>query len=336
MTAHDHIDELKAAADPVRVAEHLGLEGRGSRFRCPFCVPSGGKLVDLSLSVGDYGFLCHRCGVKGDVLKLVEVFLNVDFPSAVAWLEEETGIRPPERHKAKSKKNIGNHTGSEPYVHPGASYAIRTTTTTKTTPDPSVYEAFLSSCRHVEGPALDWLIKDKGVAPQVIVNLGLRYCGGEYWDVIDALKIRFGEDALKVAGLLKPSRKTGRLVPSFWHYYASKTPFLVIPYMKDGRPVYLKIRPPISKEEAERRELVRFMNTGGTIPCLYNVDVLKDQKDRVLICEGESDTWSALSSRYIAVGSPGAKGFKTAWVEDFRGIVDKDGRSKVDLVMAAD
>jgi hypothetical protein len=151
-----------------------------------------------------------------------------------------------------------------------------------------------------------------------------------------ALKDRFGEDALVVAGLLKRSPKTGRLVPSFWHYYAKKAGFLVIPYLKDGRPVYLKVRPPVSKEGAERLGLVRFMNTAAAVPCLYNVDALKGQPEKVLVCEGESDTWTALSYGFAAVGSPGAKGFKAAWVESFRGLQDAGGRSTVYLVLDAD
>ena len=87
MTDHDHIDALKAAADPLRVAVALGLHGRGSRFFCPLCQPQGGKTPDLS--VRDKGFTCHKCGEKGDVLKLIMVALDMDFPSAVAWLERE-------------------------------------------------------------------------------------------------------------------------------------------------------------------------------------------------------------------------------------------------------
>jgi hypothetical protein len=152
---------------------------------------------------------------------------------------------------------------------------------------------------------------------------------------MDTLTERFGEDALQAAGLLKRNQK-GRLVPSFWHYYAKKAGFLVIPYLLDGRPVYLKARPPVSKEDAERLGLVRFLNTAAAVPCLYNADALKGQPERVLICEGESDTWTALSYGFAAVGSPGAKGFKEAWVLSFRGLQDGDGRSTVFLVLDAD
>jgi hypothetical protein len=96
MTGHDYIAALKVAGDPLRIAAALGLKGRGKRFRCPFCIPSGGKPPDLSLSVGDKGFLCHRCGLKGDLLKLIEVAGNMDFPSAVKWFGK--GNRHPFTH----------------------------------------------------------------------------------------------------------------------------------------------------------------------------------------------------------------------------------------------
>ena len=169
----------------------------------------------------------------------------------------------------------------------------------------------------------------------MIAACRLRFCGREYADTMTALKTRFGEDALTAAGLLKRSKK-GQLVPSFWHYYANKVGFLVIPYLLEGRPVYLKTRPPCGKDKAERLGLVRFLNTAGRVPCLYNVDALAARPDKVLICEGESDTWTALSHGFAAVGSPGARLFKPEWVEAFRASVDAEGRSQVYLVPDTD
>ena len=105
MADHEHIDTLKAAADPQRVAVALGLHGRGNRFFCPLCQPQGGKSPDLS--VRDKGFTCHKCGEKGDILKLIEVAAGLDFPSAVRWLENLTGIPSPGYHKKRTGKTTG-------------------------------------------------------------------------------------------------------------------------------------------------------------------------------------------------------------------------------------
>ena len=331
----NHVTVLKVAADPVRIAAALGLQSRGKRYFCPACQPDGGQTPDLSIR--DRGFCCFKCGLKGDLLKLVEVAGHLDFPNAVAFLERETGIRPPERdvksYRDKDRIEI---------VQPGASWkAVRGVSSAETVeaPDgkathgPAVYTAFLDASRPVEGAALDWLTKEKGVAPEVAITLGLRFCGREYPDIITTLKERYGEAALLVTGLLKRSKKD-RLVPSFWHYYAKKVGFLVIPYIRDGRPVYLKVRPPCGKDKAAHLGLFRFMNTAAAIPCLYNVDALAAQPppDKVLICEGESDTWTALSCGFAAVGLPGARQIKPAWVDGFRGIQDAEGRSRVYLV----
>lgn len=312
----DHLGALKAAADPDRVAVALGLrQGRGRRYFCPVCQPEGGKTADLS--VQDKGFRCFKCGKHGDLLELVRTTAGMTFPEAVRFLEHQTGIRPPDRRR----KGRGSTIPAKKNAPPGPSYAASGARPAPG-PDPAVYEAFLDACRPVEGPALEWLTKDKGVALEVIERVRLRVCGKEYLDVIDDLVVRFGNDALLAAGLLKRS-KAGRLVPSFWHYHAGKEDFLVIPYLKAGRPVYLKVRPPCGKDEAERKKLVRFLNTAGAVPCLYNADALAADPppDKVLVCEGESDTWSALSAGYTAVGSPGAKAFKAAWVEAFRPFV---------------
>lgn len=331
----EHINALKEAADPGRVAVALGLRGKGRRFFCPSCQADGGKTPDLSVNAK--GFNCFKCGLKGDLLKLIQVAGRLDFPGAVAWLERETGIRAPDRRR-------GGYRGKDKAISRPPARSCKADldaggvgkVISRETPDPAVYDAFLAACRPVEGRALTWL---KGKVPDMtdalVEGLRLRFCGKEYLEVMEKLKKDFPDAALIKAGLLKRS-KTGRLVPSFWHYYAKKAGFLVIPYLLDGRPVYLKARPPASKEVAERKGLVRFLNTAAAVPCLYNVDALTAQPDKVAVCEGESDTWSALAAGWAAVGSPGARAFKPDWVALFNGLVDAAGRSRVYLVPDAD
>ena len=332
MVDPDHLVELKAAADPAGVAAALGLRGRGRRFFCPACQSDGLTHRTPDLAVGDKGFTCHKCGLKGDLLKLVEVTAGLDFPAAVAWLESHTGIRPSARTRGKVPK-----TGTRPPAGssgPAAKVCGVGGEKAPTAVSP-VYEAFLEGCRPVDGSALQWLTEDKGIAPEVVESCRLRFCGREYADLMEGLKTRFPEADLAGAGLLKKG-KSGRLVPSFWHYFAKEAGFLVIPYLSGGRPVYLKARPPCGKEQAERLGLVRFLNTAAAVPCLYNMDALEGRPDRVLVCEGESDTWTALSHGFAAVGSPGARNFKPAWAELFRGFRDDLGRSTVYLVPDAD
>ncbi|MCK9600894.1 MAG: CHC2 zinc finger domain-containing protein, partial [Sphaerochaeta sp.] len=188
----EHLDALKAAADPGRVAVALGLRGKGRRFFCPSCQADGGKTPDLSVNAK--GFNCFKCGLKGDLLKLIEVAGKLSFPDAVRWLESLTGIRAPDRRKG-GYRNKDKAISRAPGLSCGAvSVAGRAgKAESRSGPDPAVYDAFLTACRPVEGRALDWLTKDKGIAADVIVALGLRFCGKEYPGIMDGLKTRFPE-----------------------------------------------------------------------------------------------------------------------------------------------
>ena len=209
--SQNHVIELKDAADPGRVAVALGLRGKGGRFFCPFCQADGGKTPDLS--VRDKGFVCFKCGQKGDLLKLIMVKGRLDFPAAVAWLERETGIRAPDRRRGGYRDKGKGKTRAPGLSYGAVSCAGRAgKAISRETPDPDIYAAFLASCRPVEGQALDWLTKGKGIAPEVIIALGLRFCGKEYLDIMDELKKRFPEDALLTAGLLKWSKPVLSLI----------------------------------------------------------------------------------------------------------------------------
>lgn len=203
-------------------------------------------------------------------------------------------------------------------------------------PDSDIYESFLSLCRPVVGHILEWLTKDKGITEEVAIALKLRFCGREYREIINALMIRFGAAALQRAGLLKWSEKVKWPLPSFWHYYAKEMGFLVIPYLMNGRPVYLQVRPTISREEAERRDIAHFMDTATAVPCLYNVDILNGRPEELFICQSEPHTWTALSQGHAAVGLPATNGFEQAWVEPFRPLQNSNCTSKVYLVVDAE
>lgn len=326
----DHLDALKAAADPGRVADGLGLRKRGTRFFCP-CQTAEAKTPDLV--VGVKGFICHKCRESGDLLKLIQFAAGLDFQKATAWLEDLTGIQAPRRGRGHGDK------GRVPVASPARSWRQ---VSGEKPPKPvevgseAVLDAFLTACRPVEGPALVWLKKKvPNLTAALVEGLRLRFCGREYPAVMETLKESFEEADLVAAGLLKKS-KSGRLVPSFWTYFAGKIGFLVIPYIQAGRPVYLKVRPLVTKEDADRLHLVRFLNTAAAVPCMYNADALVGRPDKVLVCEGESDTWSALAAGFAAVGTPGARNFKAGWTEAFRGLVAADGRSKVYLSLDAD
>lgn len=110
-----------AEADPDRVVEALGIGGRRGRYWCPFCQWRGAsehKTPDFSCR---QGFVCFKCGFKGDVFTFVQGVLRVDFVKSVEYVqrvylgyaEEITGSPSRRRPKKKSFSRRGYESLSE-------------------------------------------------------------------------------------------------------------------------------------------------------------------------------------------------------------------------------
>ncbi len=87
------LDTLKTAADPLAVAEALGLRltrrGRDAYFTaCPF---HEDKTPSLSISRAQGLWHCLGCGAKGNLFQLVEKMQGVPFREAVAKVAEWSG-----------------------------------------------------------------------------------------------------------------------------------------------------------------------------------------------------------------------------------------------------
>lgn len=313
------IDQLKAAVNLRAVAAELGIMQSGGRWFCPTCQPAGGKSPDLAIF--DQFFKCYKCGKGGDIFALVELSgVASDFGQALEYVATMTG-----KDRVKAEKSTEKSTEKRPAKIDLKKSTIREIYREKSgNPGPGsmsekivdcrrswseIFAAFLAACGPVDGQTLAWIVKGKKLDPAIVDRAGLRVCGRDYVNIMTGLESRFGKDQVKAAGLW-----------SFYAYYKADIEFLVIPYYQDGAPVYLKARPPLSADLADKYQIDRFRNTAGRVPCLYGVDLLKNRPDKVLICEGESDTWAAWTWQENAVGSPGGKAFKPAWVDHFRSI----------------
>jgi len=288
------VEALKARMTGDQVADRLGLSSRGKRYFCPSCQPDGGKTPDLSIK--DTGFKCFKCDLSGDLIELVKLVHSCDFVEAVRWIASETGVNVPEIDSKRRKKTKVESVPVRKKARQKPPMALES----------GILTAFLDRCRPLEGQALAYLT-DRGISADVINRLGIRFCGREYADIMTDLTATFGEDKVKASGL-----------KAFWIYFKRQVGFIVIPYYQGGRVVYLKARPPVGKDKAASMDLIRFLNTAGSVPCPFNVDGIADAY-RVLICEGESDTLTALTNGYDAIGIPGWNHFKPEWIGFFRG-----------------
>ncbi len=313
----DQTQDLKRQVDIQQVTFALGLKSnaKGKRFFCPHCQTGPKHKTPDLVIVGD-GFYCHKCNAKGDVIQLIQDVRGCDFKEAIKWIEDYIGGAPPQPKTAKPKQ--------------------QTEAIPVSADIPAIYEDFLNQCRPTGGKVLEWFTSDKGISPKVVERMQIKFCGKEYMSIIKSLTDKWGNEALVSTGIKRLDSKTGKAKPAHYHYFAKKAGFCIFPYIQNGKPVYLKTRPPISKAEAEQRGIIRFLNPGTRVPCLYNVDVLGELPAKILICEGETDTLSALSHGYEAVGIPGWTHFKKEWVGLFRDFRTEEGRSIVHLVLDAD
>ena len=174
-----------------------------------------------------------------------------------------------------------------------------------------LYDAFLKTvCRSIYATPGAKYLASRGIDAETADQRGVRYCP----DLAGLWKLA---GTIKAAGL-----------SALYVFQKAGLPILVFPYIRAGRPVFIKTRCLLSKDEADRRQVPRFLNTGGLVPCLWNHDAI-EAAGRVLICGGEIDALTAIQAGQVGVGLPGWSHFKDAWIMDFRG---KD----VVLVMDAD
>lgn len=311
----NHVAALKAACRAPDIAAEVGLSGRGKRFFCPACQADGAVHRTPDLDVFDEGFKCYKCGIKGDVIDLLVLAGRMTKPDAIRYLEERSGISRP--------KKPGQGMGRAAIVDPGRSRkavsapgnafrppsgkiaALRESIRAieAGTGHAGLYAAFLDQvCRPIAGtPGGDYL-DGRGVAADVADRHGVRYCSdlAGLWKLAD-------RKVIKAAGL-----------SSLYVFQKAGLPFLAFPYRRRGTPVFIKTRCLLSKEDADRREVPRFLNTGGAVPCLWNHDAIAGA-DKVIITEGEIDALSWIVMGQVAVGLPGWSHWKDAWIRDFAG-----------------
>jgi len=99
---------------------------------------------------------------------------------------------------------------------------------------------------------------------------------------------------------------------------------LLFPFYVEGHAVYLQARTTASGVEP------RWHNMRGCVPCLYNMDALKDLPSAsvVYLVEGFTDTLTLMAYGFTAVGLVGAGGFKEEWLAPlarFRVVAALDG-----------
>jgi DNA primase len=274
-----------AQAGPItEVAAALGLEVVGRKARCYNAAAhkSGTDETPALVFFPDTNrFQCFACGVSGDAIDLVKAVRKVAFRGAVEFLLGLGASGP-----------AGVTTGYSDR-QPGARV-----------PDDHAMDVYVTlfELSHDPEPGTPGgaYLQRRGIGVGLASRLFVTELDNpkRVWRKLIA---EHGEDQVRAAGLA--SRAGGFL-------FARHA--LLFFYSADNYPQFVQARDITGEASCKELSLA-----GLHSPVPYNVDVLRQGHDRVLVCEGCIDTLSAEQLGHPAVGVPGATGFRDAWFPMF-------------------
>lgn len=245
------------------------------------CVFHDEKSPSLSFDTRKNLWKCFGCGEGGNVISFVMKYCDVGFPEAIKWLQGEE-IQYQTVSKIKKK-------------------AI------KITVNPTIYKDFHSACNN-DSRIRDFYCKTKRINEEIFTNAQIKLLG-DVKSISQYLIRKWGEETLMKCGLFvkRTNKTTGEMFNSL-QWYDPET--MIIPFFDESDQInYLKGR----QLSGERKHI----NSMGIPTNIYNRKILGqlNVNDKLYLCEGETDTLTALTMGLNAVGFLGANSFKKEYIE---------------------
>lgn len=205
------IDDLRLQANIVTVVqEYVPLRRAGTTYKglCPF---HGEKTPSFHVNPDKGFFHCFGCGVGGDVYKFLELHEKVAFPDAVKMLAQKFGVSLPEMTDGDSDEARRDSALREALL--------------KAHEIAAAY--FREQLASPGGARARQQLKDRGVTPQTIEQLGLGFAPGTPRDGLRQrlLQQGFAQPLLLQSGLVV-QRESGEVVDRFRHR-------LIVPIYRD-------------------------------------------------------------------------------------------------------
>lgn len=263
--------------DILVVADELGI---GLRHRTALCVNHDDSHPSLHFWPGTNTCHCFACGWGGDVIDLVMKRENLSFVEACQWLGRRYGIpigedkEYPSGKEAFSSRNRNSFqdtsSSQEKSLKPRNGISLRGEY--EHHPDTLFLSKMLEGMQLTER-AKAFLFDERKLLPQFIAWSGVVATD------VDMSGYRFG----------------GRFFDG---------PSLLIPYFDvNGRLVTVQ-----SRYLGKDKEKPRFKFAPGSKPLIYGLQILPQVKDGevLVITEGCTDCWAAMSMGYKAIAIPSA------------------------------
>ena len=283
--------------DILQVADLLGM---GLRNKRALCIHHDDHHPSLAFNVKKNTCHCYSCGFSADTIALVRERLNLGFSEACRWLADHFDVYIADEHRDTHRKDVKKAVTAsdrrmaslrahfaETHVshgHPSSAYVAPSSV------DVEFYQQMFRQM-HLSESGQRFLFEERLLSPEA-----LKVC-----------QIVSTEQSVCMA-------RVGRGV--------FDGPSLIFPYFdQEGRLVSVQSRylgkkksesssdmDKVSIDEAKPKEIPRFQFAPGSHRMIYGLDRLKNYPpdEPLLITEGPSDCWTALTLGIHAIAIPSA------------------------------
>lgn len=283
--------------DILQVADLLGM---GLRNKRALCIHHDDHHPSLAFNVKKNTCHCYSCGFSADTIALVRERLNLGFSEACRWLADHFDVYI-------GDEKYGN---SARYTDKSADKKVLTASDRRMASLRAHFAETHVSHGHVAPSSVDVEFYQQMFRQMHLSESGQRFLFEERL---------LSPEALKVCQIVSTEQsvcmaRVGRGV--------FDGPSLIFPYFdQEGRLVSVQSRylgkpksessfdmEKVSIDEAKPKEIPRFKFAPGSHRMIYGLDRLKDYSpdEPLLITEGPSDCWTALTLGIHAIAIPSA------------------------------
>lgn len=289
--------------DILQVADLLGM---GLRNKRALCIHHDDHHPSLAFNVKKNTCHCYSCGFSADTIGLVRERLNLGFSEACHWLADHFDVYIADDRYGNSAK-YGN---SARYADKCADKKVLTASDRRMASLRAHFAETHVSHGHVAPSAVDVEFYQQMFRQMHLSESGQRFLFEERLLSPEALKVcqivsteqsvcmaRVGRGVFDGPSLIFPYfDQEGRLVSVQSRYLGKKKSELSFDMNK------------VSLDEAKPKEIPRFKFAPGSHRMIYGLDRLKDYPpgEPLLITEGPSDCWTALTLGIHAIAIPSA------------------------------
>lgn len=283
--------------DILQVADLLGM---GLRNKRALCIHHDDHHPSLAFNVRKNTCHCYSCGFSADTIALVRERLNLGFSEACRWLADHFDVYIADEHRDIHRKDVKKAVTAsdrrmaslrahfaETHVshgHPSSAYVAPSSV------DVEFYQQMFRQM-HLSESGQRFLFEERLLSPEAlkvcqIVSTEQSVC-----------MARVGRGVFDGPSLIFPYfDQEGRLVSVQSRYLGKKRPESSFDMNK------------VSVDEAKPKEIPRFKFAPGSHRMIYGLDRLKDYPpgEPLLITEGPSDCWTALTLGFHAIAIPSA------------------------------